>query len=71
MLPVVYSASEAYNTYYSGKYAHTFDDIYWDIWRWFPRYEDGSADWNRDGVSLRDRPGNYYANYNYSDPILA
>jgi len=62
-LPCEWTVEQVWNDFYTGAFANTFDDFYSDIWRWFGRYSDGNADWNRDGEpydqDVSSGPGRY------------
>jgi hypothetical protein len=70
-LPMVYAAEEKYKEHYTGAQANVFDDIYYDIWRWYGRYADRAADWNRDGDRYDESPPSAYEGHDPTGNINA
>jgi hypothetical protein len=67
-LPAVWNAEQVYDEFYTGATATVFDDLFFDIWRWFGRYQDRKADYNRNGVRYDEEPPTPYGDY---DPTHA
>jgi hypothetical protein len=62
-LPCVWHVQEQYDEFYTGALATVFDDFYLDIWRWYGRYGDRPADWNRDGNRYNESPPAEYEGF--------
>jgi hypothetical protein len=63
-IPATYVAMEEYNEWFTGAFANTFDDITYDIWRWYARYSDKQVDFNRDGKRYDESdPTHQYENF--------